>query len=226
MRRSLARAGVEFDTLTSRFPNATCEAVLARLRSNTAADSQSYATGKPHTPRPMHCNASSSASSSYHTLFIQRQEQATGQATLASPGALLKTAASRASLLGLLWPLLFPSFRLPFIVFILFRHFHQFPSHPFCRGPAPRQRYSFWPTASLLLRPTSPDGTRSSSAVAVSTVSLAPPLPLADRIVWRVSFLFRAHRGGVESRQSLSVFASKDMLSIELPEESRKKERQ
>ncbi|KAH8124914.1 hypothetical protein LI328DRAFT_133573 [Trichoderma asperelloides] len=124
----------------------------------------------------MHCNANSGASSSsHHTLFIQRQEQATGQATLAGPGALLKTAASRASLCCLLWPLIFPSSRHPLIVFILFRHFHQFPSHPFSRGPAPRQRYSVWPTASLLLRPTSPDGTRSSSAVFVSTASVSLP---------------------------------------------------
>lgn len=110
VRRSLQRAGVECDTLTSLFCNAACEAVLACLISDTTGD---RVTRQQATHTPSQCTVTQAAAHhAHHTtpFSCSDRNRPHEQATLAGPGALLKTAASRASLACLLWPLSFPIF--------------------------------------------------------------------------------------------------------------------
>ncbi|KAL7927072.1 hypothetical protein ACQKWADRAFT_279445 [Trichoderma austrokoningii] len=140
------------------------EAVLMRLIPDTA-----NLTGRQAT-RPMHTATQTAAHHHHHHTtpsFVQRQEQATSQpATLAGPAHYsIRQHRERhfSASSGLLF---FPSSRPSFIV-DSGSSSESSKCHPFLRGPAPRQRYSVWSTASLLLA----HFPRSSCVVLVSTAS-------------------------------------------------------
>lgn len=224
VRRSLRRAGVDFDTLTSLFGHAAREAVLACLIADTTDDRVT----RQATPQPMHCNANSSASSSsHHTLFVQRQEQATSER--------LPLALEHYSKRQHLEPHFFcfslaSSFYHLFVFLLLFsllfRHFlnsHLISSLP--SRPRPQTALRSRPT-DCLLWPTSPDGTRSSLLSSYPPRQSRSLAAVGRSCCWRVSFLFRAHRGGVESGQSLSERVCQQeavMLSMKLAERISKK---
>lgn len=112
----------------------------------------------------MHCNANSSASSaSHHTLFMQRQEQATSERLWLALGHYSKRQHLEPHFSAVFDLFFFYYISVFVLLFLSSPGISSIPisSHPFLRGPAPRQRYSSRPT-SLLLWPTSPDGTRSS----------------------------------------------------------------
>lgn len=121
-----------------------------------------------------------------------------------------------------------PSFRPPFVVSLLFRHFLN--SHPISSLPSrprPQTALRSRPT-DCLLWPTSPDGTRSSLLSSYPPRQSRSLAAVGRSCCWRVSFLFRAHRGGVESGQSLSERVCQQkaaMLSRILPERISKKEK-
>lgn len=221
VRRSLQRAGVDFDTLTSLFGHAAREAVPACLISDTTDDRVT----RQATPQPMHCNANSSASSaSHHPL---RAATGTGhkRATPSGPGALLKAAASRASFFC---SSLASAFYHLFVFLLLFvRHFLN--SHLVSSLPSPRPQTALRSRSTdCLLWPTSPDGTRSSLLSSYPPRQSRSLAAVGRSCCWRVSFLFRAHRGGVKPGQSFSEGVCQQkavMLSMKLAERISKKEK-
>lgn len=170
------------------------------------------------------CNANSSASSaSHHTLFVQRQEQATGERLPPALGHYSKRQHLEPRF-SAFFDLFFCHLLALLLLFLSASGISSIPilSHPFLRGPAPRQRYSSRPTASLPgpLPQTAHDPL---CCLRIHRVRLAL-FAVGRSCCWRVSFLFRAHRGGVESRQSLRECQQKTLLLLrELPERISKK---
>lgn len=161
----------------------------------------------------MHCNANSSASSaSHHTLFMQRQEQATSERLWLALGHYSKRQHLEphfSVVFDLFFFTIFPS---SFCCFSPLPAFPQFPSHliPSFAAPPPDSATAPGP-------PVSSSGPLPQTAhdplccLRIHRVSLA--LFAVGRLYcWRVSFLFRAHRGGVESRQSLRESVSKKRI--------------
>lgn len=180
VRRSLRRAGVELDTLTSLFGHAASEAVLACLISDTTDD---RVTRQPAT-HPSQCTATQTAAlHQHHTTPSSCSDRNRPQASDSGWPWSITQNGSISSLVCL--PSLISSvsiFSSSFCCFSPLPAFPQSPSHPFLRGPAPRQRYSSRPTASLLW-PTSPDGTRS------SLLSSYPPRQSRSLCRWPIVLL-------------------------------------
>lgn len=129
---------------------------------------------KPHTPA-MHCNANSSASSSsHHTLFMQRQEQATSERLSLALEHYSKWQHLEPHFSAFCDLFLLPFSRPPFVVSLLFRHFLN--SHPIPSFAAPPpdsatlQAHRSPPLAHFPRRHTI------LSAVFVSTASVSLPL--------------------------------------------------